>query len=268
MSTIDREKVGRSFGRRAGEYDRHAVVQKRVVERLMEQLVAVPAPGAILDIGTGTGMLLGRLADRFPVSRAVGIDLSPAMAEAALANLAGRGNVRILAADAEQLPFADNSFDLVVSSSTFQWLETLHQAFTEAHRVLSPGGSFRFALFGAQTLWELKAAYRQAMAACGDGIDRTHRFMGVDDVLTALQDCGFADCAVHTELETEYHADARAVLRAIKRVGAGNASAVPTNGLAGRCVTQEMLSIYDREYGCDGLVPATYEVIYGRGVKT
>jgi malonyl-CoA O-methyltransferase len=243
------------------------VVQKRVVERLMEQLGDIPAPRAMLDIGTGTGMLLGRLADRYPGARAVGIDLAPAMAEAARANLAGRGNVQIITADAERLPFTDATFDLVVSSSTFQWLETLRCAFDEAYRVLAPGGRFRFALFGGQTLRELKVSFRQALAVCGGGTDRTHRFVAVDDVLAALRAGGFADCTAHAELETEYHADARAVLRAIKRVGAGNASAVSSSGLAGRRVTQEMLSIYDREYQVDGRVPATYEVIYGWGVK-
>jgi malonyl-CoA O-methyltransferase len=267
MPAIDRDKVGRAFGRRAGEYDRHAVVQKRVVARLLEQLGDMPAPCAMLDIGTGTGMLLGRLMDRYPAARAVGVDLAPAMAEAARASLAGRGAVEILVADAERLPFADGAFDLVVSSSTFQWLETLQLAFGEAHRVLAPGGRFRFALFGGQTLRELKASFRLALAACGGGTDRTHRCVTVEDVLTALGECGFADCAAHAELETEYHADARAVLRAIKRVGAGNASAVPSSGLAGRRVTQEMLAIYDREYQVEGRVPATYEVIYGWGMK-
>ncbi len=264
MPPIDREKVGRSFGRQAGEYDRYAVVQKRVVARLLGQLDDLPAPRAVLDIGTGTGMLLGRLADRYPAARAVGVDLAPAMAEAARDSLAGRG-VEILVADAEALPFADNTFDLVVSSSTFQWLETLHGAFGEAHRVLAPGGRFRFALFGGETLRELKASYRQALAS-GGGPDRTHQFATADGVLTALVACGFTDCGVHAELETEYHEDARAVLRAIKRVGAGTA-AVPAGGLGGRRVTQEMLTIYDREYSAGGRVPATYEVVYGWGMK-
>lgn len=266
MPATDRERVGRSFGRRAGEYDRHAVVQKRVVARFLEALDDLPVPRAILDVGTGTGALLGRLADRYPGARLVGVDLAPAMAETARTNLAGRTGIEIHAGDAEELPFPDGTFDLVVSTSTFQWLETLQCAFDEAYRVLAPGGRFRFALFGDQTLRELKASYRQALAACGGGTDRTHRFASADEVLAALKGCGFAECGARAELETEYHADARAVLRAIKRVGAGNA-AVPSKGLAGRRVMQEMLAVYDREYGADGRVPATYEVVYGWGVK-
>jgi malonyl-CoA O-methyltransferase len=267
MTGIDRKRVGRSFHRQAGEYDRHAVVQKRVVERLAALLAGEEAPRRVLDVGTGTGALLERIAGMYPDAAVTGLDLAPAMAQAARERLAGRERLLVCAGDAEHLPFAPDAFDLVVSSSTFQWLESLRHAFDEAYRVLAPGGSFRFALFGGETLRELKASYRQALAACGGGVDRTHRFVSVEEVRTALEGSGFAACVAHGELETEYHADARAMLRSIRAIGAGNASAVPSSGLAGRRVTQEMLAVYDREYLADGRLPATYEVIYGWGLK-
>ena len=60
---------------------------------------------------------------------AVGIDLSPGMARVARENLISDTRTEILAADAEHLPFAGASFDLVVSTSTFQWLNRARFSF-------------------------------------------------------------------------------------------------------------------------------------------
>ena len=79
------------------------------------------------------------------------------------------------------LPFADGIFDLVVSTSTFQWLAALEKAFSEAKRVLTPGGTFLFALFGEGTLHELKNSYRTVLLA-ENAIDkdRSHNFFARD----------------------------------------------------------------------------------------
>ena len=59
-------------------------------------------------------------------------------------------NVDFEVADAEALPYPDAAFDLVVSSTTYQWVENLSKAFTESKRVLKPGGLFRFHHFRPQ----------------------------------------------------------------------------------------------------------------------
>lgn len=269
MVGIDRRRVRRSFDRHAQEYETHACVQKRVVARFAGLLRERPAsPRRVLDIGFGTGMLLRELVDIYPAAELLGLDLAHGMGLTARANLAGNHSVRLLTGDAEHLPFGDSSFDLVVSTSTFQWLESLDAAFTEVYRVLEPGGMFSFALFGERTLQELRSSYRRAWAAAGrGGEERTQRFFSAEEVAAAFSRAGFGAGQVFSQLDTETHPDVPALLRSIRRIGAGNTAPVVSRGLSERRVMLDMMDIYLREYAVDGLIPATYEVIYGLGRK-
>ena len=269
MVGIDRQKVKASFHRQAGDYDNHAQVQKRVVARLLEQVRSQPLePRRVLDVGAGTGRLLAGLQAAYPRAVTVGADLAFGMCRTALANLGEGGRAQLVTADAEVLPFVAGALDLITSTSTFQWLSCLDRAFDEAWRVLAPGGLFCFALFGERTLFELKESHRQALShAARDREDRTHRFFTVADVAAALERAGFIHRRTTAELEVEYHDDVPALLRSLKRIGAGNAAPSPPSGLAGRRVMMEMMDVYRRKYGHAAGIPATYEVVYGAGRK-
>ncbi len=268
MLGIDRQRVRRSFDSQANEYDRHAIVQKRVLERFVRLLPSAPEPGRILDVGSGTGVLLKKLAERYPGARLVGLDMAFGMGLAARERLAANDRVTFVTADAENIPFVPASFDLVVSTSTFQWLESLEPAFNEITRLLRPGGRFCFALFGRQTLFELRDSYRLAVERAGvGGSDRTHTFKDVDYVRTVLRLAGLEEEYLASELEIETHPDVTHLLRSIRRIGAGNAIRSAGRGLAERRVMLAMMEHYRKEFGNENGVPATYEVIYGVGRK-
>ena len=78
---------------------------------------------------------------------------------------------------------------------------------------------------------------------------------------------GFEPSRVWSEDETESHPDVPTLLRSLKKIGAGNASADHPRGLAERRVMLAMMEHYDGNYGRDETIPATYEVIYGWGFK-
>jgi len=260
---IDRSKVQGAFHRQAEDYDSHAVVQRRVVERLTGMLrTAGVQPERLLDIGAGTGRLLASLRDLYPAALAIGADLAFGMCRTASTKLAGAG-VQLVNADAERLPFATGSFDLVLSTSTYQWLTSLDAAFGEARRVLVPKAPFCFALFGEKTLFELRASYRKVL---GGAPDRTHNFFSPEEVLQALKRCGFSEPEVVTEMEVEYHPDVAELLRSLKRIGAGSAAPVSGRGLSQRRVMMDMMEAYRNEYARDGRIPASYEVVYGWAV--
>lgn len=115
-------------------------VSDDVVEAAVEAAVGEGSPGAMLDLGTGTGRMLERLAPKF--GRAVGVDASHAMLAVARANLekAGLSRVELRQGDIQALPFARGSFDLVVIHQVLHFLEDPARALREAAAMLAPGG--------------------------------------------------------------------------------------------------------------------------------
>jgi len=99
-----------------------------------------------LEIGAGTGYFSLNLLQAGVVGEATCTDISPGMV-ATLARNARRLalDVRTARADAESLPFADESFDLVLGHAVLHHLPNLRRAFAEFHRVLRPGGRIVFA---------------------------------------------------------------------------------------------------------------------------
>jgi SAM-dependent methyltransferase len=124
------------------------VGQAQVLGKLRKALGgdAVPAFGRGLEIGAGTGYFALNLLQAGVVSEAVCTDIAPGMLRALEANAARLGlAVQTAACDAEALPFADASFDLVFGHAVLHHLPDLERAFAEFRRVLHPGGVVAFA---------------------------------------------------------------------------------------------------------------------------
>jgi SAM-dependent methyltransferase len=99
-----------------------------------------------LEIGAGTGYFSLNLVQAGVVAQATCTDISPGMVSALNANAQRLGlDVKAARADAESLPFADESFDLVLGHAVLHHLPNLRRAFAEFHRVLRPGGRIVFA---------------------------------------------------------------------------------------------------------------------------
>jgi SAM-dependent methyltransferase len=102
--------------------------------------------GRSLEIGAGTGYFSLNLLQAGVVRDAVCTDISPGMLRALEQNAARLGlDVETRACDAEDLPFGDASFDLVLGHAVLHHLPDLGRAFAEFHRVLRPGGIVLFA---------------------------------------------------------------------------------------------------------------------------
>jgi ubiquinone/menaquinone biosynthesis C-methylase UbiE len=134
------------FGCWADSYDRS--IMQRLLFVPLHQLTlkrataSQPVPISILDIGCGTGQLLRHAARYFPSAQMTGIDAAEEMVRVAQASVPAGAPVRFVHAFAEQMPFPDAAFDLVVSTLSFHhWADQLMALF-ETHRVLSPGGTF------------------------------------------------------------------------------------------------------------------------------
>jgi ubiquinone/menaquinone biosynthesis C-methylase UbiE len=109
--------------------------------RLVE--IARPQPGwVVLDVATGGGHTALAFAPH--VMRAVATDLTPRMLEKAEAHITSQGvtNVEFRTADAEDLPFDDETFDLVTCRIAPHHFDSIPDFLAEVHRVLKPGGLF------------------------------------------------------------------------------------------------------------------------------
>ncbi len=102
--------------------------------------------GRILDLGCGTGAVLGELSRRGP---ATGLDMSPL----ALGYSQRRGLARLVRGDAGELPFGEGAFDAVVSLDLFEHLASDHAGIAEAFRVLRPGGVLVLSVPAMMSLW-------------------------------------------------------------------------------------------------------------------
>ena len=136
-----------SFDRRAQSYERdwRSPFHVPVVAAAAEvALAALPDPAAVLDVGCGTGALLRTLAGRLPAGvELAGVDPAPAMLEVGRAALGAHERVRLARAVAEHLPFRDASFDLVVSTVSFDHWTDQPAGLAEAARVLRAAGAGR-----------------------------------------------------------------------------------------------------------------------------
>lgn len=163
-----RERDVAAFGERAQGYDQgwRGRMHHQIADRTADlALGCVPAPGRILDIGCGTGYLLGRLAARAPQAGVLaGIDAAPAMIEVARA-AAADDRLRFVAGRAERLPWPAESFDLVVSTTSFDHWADQRAGLAECARVLAPGGCLVLTdLFSALLLPTLLVAARRGKA--------------------------------------------------------------------------------------------------------
>ena len=153
-----------AFGERAQHYDEGWLgeLHHQIADRTADlALTCVRAPRRILDVGCGTGYLLARLAARVPQAEALaGIDAAPAMIRAAQAR-AIDGRLRFVAGTAERLPWPAATFDLVVSTTSFDHWADQRAGLAQCARVLAPGGCIVLAdLFSVLLLPTLLAGRR------------------------------------------------------------------------------------------------------------
>lgn len=255
---LDKRRVASSFSRAAASYDSVARLQRAVSEQLLNFL---PPPDnkpdfQLLDLGCGTGYVTEQLARRQAPAQVLGLDLAEGMLQ--FARRERSGITSWLCADAEALPLASESVDLVYSSLSIQWCEQLPQLFDELRRVLKPGGELLFSTLGPRTLWELKAAWQQV-----DGFVHVNRFQPQAGVEAALFKAGFGQLQWQREERVLRYREVSELTRELKALGAHNVNRGQPEGLTGRRKIMALKEAYER-YRSEGLLPASYEVYYCR----
>jgi malonyl-CoA O-methyltransferase len=166
-------------------------------------------------------------------------------------------------ADAGQLPFRPQSFDLVVSSSSYQWTTDLGRAFGSTRLVLKRWGDFQIALFGRKTLQELFESL-DAASVRSDKWSRARRLPTAKNVWLALDWAKFRDVSVRAEERSVVFHDLWSVLVWLKAVGA---NALGRRVFLGPQALEKAQKYYLKNYGVEGGLKVTFEVIWASAVK-
>ena len=257
---LDKRRVRAAFDRAAGTYDEAAPLQHEVCDRLLERLEWVKLePARVLDAGAGTGRGTRGLRRRYPHAQRLGLDLSPAMLREARRRDGWWRRTRWVCGDLEELPFADGVMDLVFSNLALQWCNDLDRTLADVRRVLAPGGLFMFTTFGPDTLRELRTAWQTADP------DHVHvnAFVDMHDIGDALVRAGFADPVMDMEMIVLTYPDLARLMADLRAIGATNANLGRGRGLATRARFKALASAYEAFRQPEGVLPATYEVVYG-----
>ncbi len=253
---LEKKAVAASFGRAATRYDSAAGLQRDVGEQLLTRLDDwAGAPRSILDLGCGTGHFCTALRARYPQARYLGLDIASGMVDFARSRCPVDSDW--LVADAESLPLASDSIDLIFSSLAVQWCARPEHLFAELARVLRPGGRCVFTTLGPDTLYELRSAW-----AAVDARQHVNTFLPAASLMVAAE--GIPGTALRLEernFRMEY-GRVRELLDELKALGAHNMNRSRPAGLTGRRALQGMLQAYEARRS-NGVLPATYAVIFG-----
>lgn len=247
--------IRQSFGRASAGYDAVAALQRWCEDALLDQLdFQKSAPQRILDLGCGTGRGSALLKERFPQAQVIALDLALPMLRTAATRQRWRRRFDRVCAQAEALPLAAQSVDLVWSSLCLQWSTDLPRVWAEVRRVLRPGGMLLLATLGAQTLRELRQSW-----AVVDARPHVHGFADLAWLGDGLLRAGFRDPVLEREIQVRHYSDALQLMRELKQLGAHNLHPERARGLTGRQALARMTAAYESQRTAAGL-PATWEI--------
>jgi len=250
----DKLKVARSFGDAAATYDRYAHLQRDIAEKLLLELNSVGA-GQVLDLGSGTGHCAEEILSRFPSAEIASLDIAEDMLVYAKNEKAHVGKAWVCG-DAEELPFRNDSFDLIVSNLTMQWCHNPEHIFFELLRVLKPGGKALLSTLAENTLFELKESWARV-----DDFVHVNYFLSVDAIGSALSEQTFAHKQLSNSQEKYYYESLKTLSDELKGIGASNLNAGQDNGLTGKSKVRKLKSELEQHRETGKGIPVTYDLV-------
>ena len=253
---FDRDLLKSRRSRIASEIKNYDFLLQRVAEDMEERLQTVLREFSLaIDYGSHHGLIGNMLSAHSRVGSVLFADDCPEM----LAQC--NGNTQLL--DMEVLPFEKNSVDLICSGLSLQFVNDLPGVFVQICRALKSDGLFMAALFGGQTLYELREALAVAEEECDGGVSpRVAPFMDIRDGGALLQRAGFALPVTDSDVVTVSYESPFHLMRDLRGMGATNILCDRRKVPLGRQTLMRMVEVYhDRFGGADGRIPATFEIV-------
>ncbi len=257
---LDSRDVRRRFDRAADTFGAadfvHGVTRDGLLTRL--QPLRIDAK-TVLDLGAATGSATALLRKRFGGAHIVSLDLSRNMLRQRKHRRLWFSRTSSVQADAQRLPFANQSFDVVFANLLLPWVNDPAAVLAEVSRVLRKGGVLAFATLGPDSLKQLSRAWGLVdshvdvkhahvapahvapahvapahVAPAHVTQPHVHRFLDMHDIGDALVSAGLADPVLDVDRLTVKYPDARKLFRDLTLSGSRNSLAGRRRGLLGK----------------------------------
>ncbi len=276
---FDRSQLRRRRERAAQNWEAHNFLVEEMSARLVDRLDDVSRGfSSILDLGRNGGEIAARIAKRDGAETLVECDISPAMLNLGAVSSgdpAGdktpqdkelqdkKPRVHRLAADEEFLPFADHSFDLVLSCLALHRVNDLPGTLIQIRRALRPDGLFLGCFFGGGTLGEMRAAWTEAeISEEGGASPRVAPFVDIRDAGMLLQRAGFALPVVDSDTLTVRYENVFDLMHDLRGMGDTNILRNRRSEFTRRATLMAMADHYEDMFTEeDGRIPATFEIV-------
>ena len=252
----------KSFSTAANVYDGVAKLQREVADTLLAGVSATESSAAIVaDIGAGTGYCTRRLRAIFPESGLVSLDLAEGMLNYSRKDMPPGSGSWLVCADAEHLPLADRSVDLLFSNLALQWCSDIVPVFNGFHRVLKRGGRLAFSTFGPHTLQELRWAWEQV-----DDHSHVLAFQPLETIRSALIEARLTEIRLCSEVRRPAYPSVYALMRELQSLGAHNVTHGRPRHLTGKRAIAKMVEAYQSLFET-ARIDASFEIIVGHATR-
>ncbi len=171
--------------------------------------------------------------------------------------------------DEDRLPFADSSFDLILSAVSLSTVNDLPGALVQIRRALRPGGVFLAGFVGGASLAGVRHAMIEAELGAGGGAAaRIHPMIDAREAPALLQRAGFANPVVDTQTRTVRYGSPASMLRDVRGMGESNILETRGRKPLARGTVRILSDAVSRLSDPDGRIPAELELVFmtGRGV--
>ncbi len=258
-------KIRRAFDQSASQYDKYADFQNDIAQELSKRVTALglEKKAVAVEMGCGTGTLAKSLSESALFKSVTAYDISFAMVYETKKAVNGANSLSVTQADAELLPFKNDSVDLVATNLMLQWAQDLDTVFAETARVLKTEGRILATCLGQKTFHELRSSMTSACHSFGKQATPAmfHGFPNEQKLVSSAKGAGFS-VKSEKKIYVRKHDDAWSFIRSLKRIGVQNSEGLSGMGLGRRQIMKKFAEEYRARYALNDGVSVTYEVIY------